>query len=104
MFSGIWLSAVLYVQGFMFHKTIGLIYLSKDNKTVKIAYLDFWGEKEEEEYPLECVEQFSDLPVTVTSGLFKTIRFDTEKYRLYVRFFGQILDKDRFVTVFGSVI
>lgn len=103
VFCSLWFSIILYAQGFVFHRTIGIIYLSKDYKTVKIAYLDFWGKKEEEEYPVEHIEHLSDLPETVTSRLYKTVDFDTEKYRLYVHYFGQILDKDRFVFVFGNV-
>lgn len=103
IFTSVWLTVLLYLQGYIFHRTIGLIYLHKDRTIVKIAYLDFWGNKEEEEYLLEDVVPFSDLPQTFTSEVFKTVELETDKYRLYLRFGGQILDKDGFVTVFGDV-
>lgn len=94
---------VLYSLGYLCNKFIGFIYVHKEEPNIKVAYIDFWGNRKEEIVPFEDIVPLSDLPVSYTDLLFVPFkRYSTKNVlKLNVKV-GQILHKENFNKVFIS--
>lgn len=95
----------VYVYGSAFYQAVGFLYISEDGSTLKISYLDFWGERVNMEVPVEDVMPLSECPHSFNDRFFRTISFySTEKPapRLFLKFGGKITDTDKFIKVFGE--
>lgn len=95
----------MYGFSSLFQNAVGFLYLSEDETTLKISYLDFWGKRIDEEFPVDDVVPFLDAPRPPTDYLYKQILFYSHsktKVKLFLKF-GQITDKDKFDKVFGPL-
>ncbi|XP_046665397.1 transmembrane protein 186 [Homalodisca vitripennis] len=104
IFSGVLVTLNLYGYAMLFNRAIGFIYLNKDETTVKIAYLDYWGKRVDMEIPVEEVVPLSESPRPLNGMVFKQIVFysdDHLKLKLYLRH-GKVTNEDGFDQVFGS--
>lgn len=77
------------------------MYVSEDNKTAKISYLDFWGNRKDVRVPISDLVPFSDLPAIPTDPLYVTMRrFSTkETFKITLKK-GVIMERQKFKTVF----
>jgi len=105
-FSTVVFTGNMYGFGSLFHKAIGFMYVSEDGLTLKVSYLDFWGDRIDKEVAVDDVVPFSDCPQSPTDKLYRTVEFySTKKLKLKLFFTlgGQITDEKKFVKVFGSL-
>uniref|UniRef100_A0A1B6CRG8 Transmembrane protein 186 n=1 Tax=Clastoptera arizonana TaxID=38151 RepID=A0A1B6CRG8_9HEMI len=101
---GLSLTAFLYSSGLPFCDNIGFIYLSEDEKTVKFSYLTFWGKRVDVERPIEDFLYFSEHHKRWTDQFYKTVSLYSigKDYKLFI-IGAQIIDKNKFIKIFGDV-
>lgn len=105
LFTGIMLSLNLYGMSSLFNNAVGFLYLSEDETTLKVSFLDFWGKRIDQEFPVEDVIPFLDAPRPPTDYIYKQLVFystDSKKLKLYLKR-GKITNKDKFDKVFGPL-
>lgn len=103
-FAGVSLTFMFYSSGLAFHKCIGFLYLSEDEKTVKLSYLNYWGKRVDLELPSEDFLYFSELPKQYTDPFYKTVILYSrqDKFKLYLS--GcHIIHREKFTKIFGNV-
>lgn len=100
----------LHAWATLFHEAVGFMYLSEDEKTVKISYLNLWGNRVNKEFPVGEIMLLSEMPESFTDVLFRRVIFYTTnspKPKLYLSIrsmqLGVITDEESFTKVFGSV-
>lgn len=85
------------------NRLVGFIYLSKKGDTIVIAYLSFWGNRINQEIPVDDLMALSDLPSSMTDRIYLTLRrySNTDTFRFNANQ-GLVLDKEKFQKVFGA--
>lgn len=93
---------MLGVMGEFFRKLIGIIYVSPSTRIVKIAHLNFWGNRKEVCYHINDIIPPSDIGENISDAFVK-IRFeDSTIPLLYLSVkYGQVLDEKLFSQVIG---
>lgn len=80
--------------------TIGFLYISEDNKKIKISFLDFWGRRVNKIIDTEQWIPLMDLPSRKMDYLFLTPQLENgKKFKLFLRY-GKVLNS----TKMGAVI
>jgi hypothetical protein len=82
---------------------VGSVYLSSDNSTVKISYLDFWGKRVDVFCPLSDVVPFSEISGQSTDLYVNLRRYSMPQELHFTVRFGTVLDKKLFTDVFGNI-
>jgi hypothetical protein len=104
-FAGAVITANIYAYGSFFDKAVGFMYLSEDGSTLKISYLDFWGNRVNKEVPVEDVMPLADCPRVPTDYIYRTVYLysaDKLKLKLFLNTGGKVTDEVRFLRVFGD--
>ncbi|KAF2900931.1 hypothetical protein ILUMI_05254 [Ignelater luminosus] len=98
---GLTTCASLYIVGILANKFIGFVYLNKEENSLRIAYIDFWGHRKDIEVPLNDMIPFSEVPTSITDLFYlKFCRFSNEEV-LKINFkYGIVLNRDKFKKVF----
>lgn len=94
---------MLYVMSSYFSRAIGLISLSRDNKTVRLSHLDFWGKRKDVFVDIDNVLPLSELPERITAPYIKLKRYDVKDFLLFSIRYGIIVDRDKFELIFGNL-
>ena len=93
----------LYTLGTAFHKVIGFIYLSTDNSTVKVSYLNFWGKRVDLYCPLQDIIPLSDMQENTSDIYIKFVQYSSPQVLYLTLRFGHITDLDLFTKVLGKI-
>lgn len=99
MFEGITGTISLCIYSVFSTKMIGFVYVNPVLKKIRFSYIDFWGQRKNQDLKLEellsCDEKrlFNTYTVVKTStvGSLKLVRF------------GKVTDRDLFYTIFGDI-
>ena len=94
---------LLGVMGEYFRKLVGIVYVNPDTSQVKIAHLNFWGNRENIICSLDDIIPFSDLGDDV-KDIYVRIRFYNKpfSFNMSIRY-GLIVNPELFKKVFGHI-
>lgn len=87
-------------------RIVGRIAINKSQTTVRLSHLTFWGKRKDEYIEVENFIPFSDMTGEEPfKGILhvKTYQNPKDHYILFVGKYGNILDKESFVTIFGKI-
>lgn len=91
-FSGITGTALLSLASLPVRNTIGFLYISDDNKHIKISSVDFWGNRIDRIVDVDDWVPLFDMPSKMTNILYLTPQLtDGSKYKLFIHF-GKVLN------------
>ncbi|XP_035230590.1 transmembrane protein 186-like isoform X2 [Stegodyphus dumicola] len=93
----------LYVFTMFFRRFIGIIYVTKDEKYVKISHLTFWGRRNNIILPVQNLVPLTDGECKATDAYMKLHMYNSSEYLYLTLRFGRILDYDKFQNVFGNL-
>ncbi|XP_064376486.1 transmembrane protein 186 [Dromaius novaehollandiae] len=94
---------MLYGMSYFFRRIIGLIYLNETGSTVKVAHLTFWGRRKDIVCPLETVMTLGDVGDGKGELLLQFKRYNSTDILYFTLKFGQIVDKEKFIQIFGDL-
>lgn len=95
---------MLYVMGELFRRFVGFVYFHPVNRTVRISHLSFWGSRHDEIVPLEDVVALRDIESNF-SELYVNMRIYSDPKKVFwLNFtYGDVVDKEVFIKVFGKL-
>ncbi|XP_044758943.1 transmembrane protein 186 [Coccinella septempunctata] len=84
------------------NRYIGFIYFNGTKETVKVAYVDFWGKRREQEIPLRDIMPFSEASVNYIGQYFyKPLQRYSGGKTLKVNLnYGTVIDQEKFQKIF----
>ncbi|KPJ02758.1 Transmembrane protein 186 [Papilio xuthus] len=89
---GITGAAVFSLASIPFRNLIGFLYISEDNKSIKISSVDFWGRRKDRIIDADDWIPLYDMPPKFTDPLFRTPQLsDGTKYKLVMKY-GKIIN------------
>ncbi|NXD62903.1 TM186 protein, partial [Eolophus roseicapillus] len=94
--------AMLYGMSYFFRRIIGLMYLSETGRTVKVAHLTFWGRRNDIYCPLETVIPLDEVGDSKGELLLQFKRCNSTDVLYFTIRFGQIIDREKFMQIFGE--
>ncbi|NWJ11074.1 TM186 protein, partial [Crypturellus undulatus] len=94
---------MLYGMSHFFRRIIGFIYLSESGGTVRVAHLTFWGRRRDVLCPLDAVMTLRDVGDRRHELLRQFRRYDSADVLYFTLKYGQIVDRERFVRIFGEL-
>jgi len=94
---------VLYAMGHFVWRTIGFMYLSHDNKNLRVAHLDFWGNRKDITIPVEDIVPIMDQRETPINVYMPLRRYSSKNILYFSLKYGGILDREKFEFVFGEL-
>ncbi|NXI73294.1 TM186 protein, partial [Anseranas semipalmata] len=95
--------AMLYGMSYFFRRIIGLIYLSETGRTVKVAHLTFWGRRNDIYCPVETVMTLDEVGDVKGEVLLQFKRYDSTDVLYFTIKYGQIVDRQKFMQIFGEL-
>ncbi|XP_031462844.1 transmembrane protein 186 [Phasianus colchicus] len=99
LFAGV----MLYGMSYFFRRIIGLIYLSESGRTVRVAHLTFWGRRKDICCPLETVMTLDEVGDARGELLLRFRRYDSTEILYFTIKYGQIVDRQKFMQIFGEL-
>lgn len=99
----IFAGVMLYGMSYFFRRIIGLIYLSRSGRTVKVAHLTFWGRRNDICCPLEKVMTLDEVGDARGELLLRFRRYDSTEILYFTIKYGQIVDRQKFLQIFGEL-
>lgn len=95
--------AMLYGMSYFFRRIIGLIYLNETGRTVKVAHLTFWGRRNDIYCPIETVMTLDEIGDSKGELLHQFRRYNSKEILYFTIKFGQIIDRQKFIQIFGEL-
>ncbi|XP_075292981.1 transmembrane protein 186 [Opisthocomus hoazin] len=95
--------AMLYGMSYYFRRVIGLIYLSRDGRNVRVSHLTFWGRRNDLCCPVEAVMPLAEVGDRKGEPLLQFKRYDSADVLYFTVRFGQIVDREGFTQIFGEL-
>lgn len=96
-FPGIASTIALFSVGQVFSRLIGYVYVSRNEKQIKLAYLDFWGKRIDIICDIKDITPLYDSPPSIKDILYKTVWISTHEKPFKINLTnGQILHDDLF--------
>lgn len=94
---------MLSIMGEFFRKLIGILYVNPATDEVRIAHLNFWGNRKEIIRSINDIVPPSDIGENISDAFVKFKFVDKSTPNLYLSVkYGRILDKDLFQRVIGE--
>ncbi|XP_056638088.1 transmembrane protein 186 [Diorhabda sublineata] len=86
-----------YGLGFVTRKFVGFIYYNEEKNLVKVAYIDFWGKRQDIVIPSADIIPREEIPRSITDMIYtKLRRYSTDEYLKYNIRFANIVDQKIF--------
>ena len=94
---------MLGIMGEYFRRLVGIVYFNPETGDMKIAHLNFWGNRVDRNCSYQDVIPLSDIGET-SSDLYVKLKFYDPKFSpLYMSLrYGKIVDKKLFDSIFGT--
>ena len=102
----------LFFFGEFFRRCVCLVYISKDDTTVKLSHMSFWGKRKNIEVPLEDIIPLSETSERVGNIFWKVSFYpnsdaskivDRSNLQICTKF-GNVKDNEAMIKIFGSEI
>lgn len=99
MFQGITGTITLCIFGIFSAKTIGIVYVNPAIKKIRFAYVDFWGQRQNQDLTLEELVSTDEKRMF---GTYTVIKTSTPAGSLKLLPYGDITDPGVFFLIFGN--
>ncbi|KAL8174842.1 UNVERIFIED_CONTAM: hypothetical protein K2H54_003435 [Gekko kuhli] len=94
---------MLYAMSYFFRRIVGLMYLNRDGTVLRVAHLTFWGRRRNVDCPVATVMALDDVGDDRNELLLRLERYDGGQFFYYTLRYGQVVDEEGFLRVFGKV-
>ncbi|CAK1596135.1 unnamed protein product [Parnassius mnemosyne] len=95
LFTGITGAAVLSLASIPLRNIIGFLYISDDNKLIKISSVDFWGKRRDKIIDANDWIPLLEMSPKVSDAIYLTPKLtDGTKYKLIIKF-GNVLNAQK---------
>ncbi|XP_007498737.1 transmembrane protein 186 [Monodelphis domestica] len=95
--------AMLYLISHFFRRLVGILYVNEAGTVLRVAHLTFWGRRQDTYCPVAKIIPVSDTSEHPFDVFCKIKQYDGEQTFYLTLRFGRILDRKRFVKVFGNL-
>ena len=95
--------AMLYAASHFFRRVVGMMYLDPSQTTLKVSHLNFWGRRCDMYLPVSDVMTIGDTGDAVNETIWKLKRYSSPETLYFSTKFGQVVDKQGFEKVFGTL-
>ncbi|XP_030067984.1 transmembrane protein 186 [Microcaecilia unicolor] len=99
----IFAGGMLYCLSYYLRRIIGMIYLNQAGTILKVSHLTFWGRRKDIFIPVENVMTLMETGDHKTEILRQFKRYDSPSVLYFTTKFGYVVDRERFLQVFGGV-
>nr|XP_033770845.1 transmembrane protein 186 [Geotrypetes seraphini]XP_033770846.1 transmembrane protein 186 [Geotrypetes seraphini] len=99
----IFAGGMLYCLSYYLRRIIGMIYLNKAGTILKVSHLTFWGRRNNIFIPVENVMTLMETGDDKGEMLLLFKRYDSPAVLYFTIKYGHIVDRERFLQVFGGV-
>ncbi|XP_061535933.1 transmembrane protein 186 [Phycodurus eques] len=99
LFAGV----MLYTASHFLRRVVGMMYLDSSHSTLKVSHLTFWGRRHDIFMPVSDVMTVGDTGDSSHETILKLKRYSTPETLYFSTRFGQVVDKQCFEKVFGSL-
>ncbi|XP_075421280.1 transmembrane protein 186 [Ascaphus truei] len=93
---------MLYCLTYYLRRIIGMIYLNGAGTTLKVSHLTFWGKRRDIFIPVEDVKTLAETGDGRHETLLQFRRYSSSDVLYFTTKFGRILDRERFIMLFGE--
>ncbi|XP_015928993.1 transmembrane protein 186 [Parasteatoda tepidariorum] len=100
---GVLAGLTLYPITWFFRKLIGIIFVSEDNRIVKVSHLSFWGKRINIVVPTENIIPLTDCEYNPKDIYVRFQRYDVKDVLFFTLKYGEVLNKEKFQHVFGDL-
>lgn len=94
---------MLYSMSHYLRRVIGMMYLSDSRATLRVSHLTFWGRRHDLYLPVSEVMTLGDTGDSRNETLLQLRRYKHPDVLYFSTRLGQVVDRERFAEVFGSV-
>uniref|UniRef100_UPI00398F271F transmembrane protein 186 n=1 Tax=Pristiophorus japonicus TaxID=55135 RepID=UPI00398F271F len=94
---------MLYCMSYYLRRFIGMLYLNDSGTTLKISHLTFWGKRNDFYVPVEDVMPIGDAGDAANDIILQLKQYNSTEVFYFTIKFGQIVDKQKFLQVFGGI-
>ncbi|NXS10456.1 TM186 protein, partial [Neodrepanis coruscans] len=94
---------MLYAMSYFFRRIIGFIYLSESGQTVRVAHLTFWGRRNDIYCPVDTVVTLDEVGDSKQELLLQFKRYNSTDILYFTVKYGQIVDRQKFIHIFGDL-
>ncbi|KAF5282473.1 hypothetical protein FQR65_LT14281 [Abscondita terminalis] len=92
---------LFYSLGIFPNKLIGNVYINKDRKKVKIAYLNFWGKRKDVILDINDITPYTQTSPILSENLYKKYLTESNNDILKINIkYGKFIDKEMFNKIF----
>ncbi|XP_074052451.1 transmembrane protein 186 [Macrotis lagotis] len=95
--------AMLYWISYFFRRLVGILYVNEAGTVLRVAHLTFWGRRRDTFCPVANIIPVSETKEHPFDVFLKIQQYDGDQTFYLTLRFGHILDKKRFVQVFGNL-
>ncbi|XP_066432258.1 transmembrane protein 186 [Eleutherodactylus coqui] len=99
IFAGI----MLYSLSYYLQRLIGMVYVDDNLTTVKVSYLTFWGNRKNIFVPIADIKPLSETGDSKQEILRQFARYSTPDILYFTTRYGYVLDRKKFIAVFGEL-
>nr|XP_006014310.1 PREDICTED: transmembrane protein 186 [Latimeria chalumnae] len=96
-------AVMLYSLSFYLRRFIGMMYLDSCGTTLKVSHLTFWGRRHDLCIPVKDVMTLGDTGDSKNEVLLQFKRYSRPDVLYFSTRLGQIMDKQKFQQVFGTL-
>lgn len=97
-------TVMLYSISYYLRRIIGMMYLNEAGTVIKVSHLTFWGQRNDRLLPVENVMALSETGDNRNEILLQFKQYNSPEVLYFTIRFGQIMDKNKFVHVFGTFL
>ncbi|XP_051877868.1 transmembrane protein 186 isoform X2 [Pristis pectinata] len=94
---------MLYSMSYYLRRFIGMLYLNDSGTTLMVSHLTFWGRRNNFYVPVKDVMPLGDTGDATNETILQFRRYNSTEVFYFTIKFGQIVDKQKFLQVFGGV-
>ncbi|XP_078273704.1 transmembrane protein 186 [Rhinoraja longicauda] len=94
---------MLYSMSYYLRHFIGMLYLNDSGTTLMVSHLTFWGNRNDFYVPVKDVVPLGDTGDATNETILQFRRYNSTEVFYFTIKFGQIIDKQKFLQVFGCI-
>ncbi|KAM4698411.1 transmembrane protein 186 [Rhinophrynus dorsalis] len=101
--TAIFAAVMLYCLSYYLRRIIGMMYLNANGTILKVSHLTFWGKRRDFLIPVEDVKTLADTGDSKHETILQFKRYNSPDVLYFTTRFGHILDRERFLKIFGEL-
>ncbi|XP_055506970.1 transmembrane protein 186 [Leucoraja erinacea] len=94
---------MLYSMSYYLRRFIGMLYLNDSGTTLMVSHLTFWGSRNDFYVPVKDVVPLGDTGDATSESILQFRRYNSTEVFYFTIKFGQVIDKQKFLQIFGCI-